>query len=862
MRIRMLVAVSAAVAALGVASAANAAMTGERLSNPEGLLSNLSSGVSDFFAPRYQLDGTVYGVAARSQSTVPSLQILPAGGFHTRSVTPGACSSGWCDTAAGVAASAFGWDASYRGAGAVIGIVDTGIDLNHPEFAGRVLTGGCIVSSLNACTNSWDKIGGDTAVFPGPNATHGTHVAGIAAGANVGLASEADILPVKVCSSTSSACSGVTDGVVYASTHGADVINVSIGGPILTSSDIAGFRTAIGNGSLLVVAAGNAGNRYPTGGFLSGAALLDGVRGSMVVVGATSSGGTYGTLASFSQTPGNRCEIHGGQRYCMKDYFVVAPGVNIWSSVGDGTGTAANYGYLSGTSMATPYVSGVAAIIKGRWPSLTSSQVADVIFQTTDDLGAPGSDRVFGRGAVDVMKAMSPVGVAVVATAGTLGGSSGPGSSGSGAATVQSASVKGAPGAMTTLASGPMVALAHNSALLRNAIVVDSFGRDFSANLSRATYTPGFVNLDSWLTTGEFDTYTPFAGAMQTAFGPVVASGFAVRTTTPRLLSGEFRTADYRQYDLRDFQLSAPLMPGVMLDAGYNLDMAGRFNNYDAMGSAAYDGLFFSASAVNSPYVGLTDGGNYVGTTVALADGVQFRFGSSSLDPQRREFEVPVFSMLAQLEGPQRYLDQRRAQSAMAGVSWDFANWAGLGLTASQTDEQNGLLGGINSGALAISRSATTSAVGLSARLGFGEGWVTTFSYNEGITQLNLRPDSIVTRADTLRSRAYGMAIAKHGLFSDGDTLGLALTRPVQVYFGNVDLTAATGIDANRNLIIGHERVSLAPGTPETDVELGYVTSFLDGAVALQANAGYQMNVAGQKGMNSVTVLSRAKINF
>jgi len=859
MRIRMLVAISAAVAALGVVSVANAAMTSERLSSPEGLLSHLSSDVTDFFAPRYQLDGTVYGVAARSQSSIPSLQILPASGFHLRSVTPGTCSSGWCNTAAGIAASVFGWNSSYKGAGAIIGIVDTGIDLNHPEFAGRVLTGGCIVSSLNPCTNSWDQVGGDTAVFPGPNATHGTHVAGIAAGANVGLASAADILPVKVCSSTSSGCAGVTDGIVYASAHGANVINVSIGGPILSASDVAGFRTAISNGSLLVVAAGNSGNRYPTGGFLAGAALMDGVRGSMVVVGATSNGGTYGTLASFSQTPGNRCEIHGGQRYCMKDYFVVAPGVNIWSSVGDGTGTAANYGYLSGTSMATPYVTGVAAIIKGRWPTLTSSQIADIIFQTADDLGQPGSDRVFGRGAVDVTKAMSPVGAAVIATSGTLGGSSGSSAS---STTTSSPSVKGASGAMSTMVSGPMVALVQNSALLKNAVVVDSFGRDFSANFSRVTYTPGFVNLDNWLSSGQFETYTPFVGAMQSPFGAIVASGFAVRTTTPRLLSGEFRTADRRQYDLRDFELSAALMPGVMLDAGYNLDMAGRFNSYDAMGSEAYDGLFFSASAVNSPYVGLTDGGSYVGTTMALADGLQFRFGSSSLDPQRPEYEVPVFSMLSQLEGPQPYLDQRKAQSTMAAVNWEFANWGGLGLTASQTDEENGLLGGINSGSLSIAKSATTSAVGLSARLGFGDGWVTTFSYNEGITQLNLRPDSIVTRADTLRSRAYGMAVAKHGLFSDGDTLGLALTRPVQVYLGNVDLTAATGVDANRNLIIGHERVSLAPGTPETDVELGYVTTFLDGALALQANAGYQMNVAGQKGTNSVTVLSRAKINF
>ncbi len=56
--------------------------------------------------------------------------------------------------------------------------------------------------------------------------------------------------------------------------------------------------------------------------------------------------------------------------------------------------------------------------------------------------------------------------------------------------------------------------------------------------------------------------------------------------------------------------------------------------------------------------------------------------------------------------------------------------------------------------------------------------------------------------------------------------------------------------------------MSLASATPETDVELGYITTFFDGALALQANAGYQMNFAGQSGTNALTVLSRAKINF
>ena len=147
----------------------------------------------------------------------------------------------------------------------------------------------------------------------------------------------------------------------------------------------------------------------------------------------------------------------------------------------------------------------------------------------------------------------------------------------------------------------------------------------------------------------------------------------------------------------------------------------------------------------------------------------------------------------------------------------------------------------------------------LSARVGFGDGWVTTVSYGEGITQLNLRPTGALSAADPLRTRSYGVAVAKRGLFEDGDSLGLAVTRPMQVYEGSVDLSNTEPSD---NSLLGQARLPLSGGTPETDVELGYVTTFLDGALALQANAGYQMNLQGQPGANSVTVLSRAKINF
>jgi subtilisin family serine protease len=854
MRIRSVLTASTALAVLLGGSYAQAAMKADTT------LGKVAMSLDNFFQPtQIDVDGRVYGVG--QVHGTGSNTVMPFSAISSSSLTPGVCSNAWCDTAHDIAAHNFGWDFHTTGVGVIIGMIDTGIDLNQPDFAGRVLAGHCVVSSVNACSTLNDQLGGDSAIFPGPNATHGTHTTGIAAGLHTGIAPGADILPVKVCSSTANSCAGVDEGIVWAAENGANIISVSIGGPILTSDDISAFQTAVADGALLVVAAGNGGDKNPTGGFLAGAALADGVRGSMIVVGATTNNGSSngttvtqgtlnggaGTLVSFSQVPSTRCEIHGGQRFCMRDYFVVAPGASIWSTVGNGTAnTAASYGYLSGTSMATPFVSGVAAVIKGNWSFLTSSEIADIIFSTAIDLGAAGVDPVYGRGAVDITAALSADEESAFVPSST--------------SSISSIS-HGAP-----LVTGVLSTALQNSTLLQNVIVMDKWGRDFHTNLANVSNSSAqfgqMFDVSSYLASTAFTSITPFGFQTASPIGNLVASGYAIDTTTPSLLSGEFRDKDFHKYDVRNLDLTANVAQGVELDLGFKTQMAGRLNEYDAGTSIAYDGLFMSASAVNSPYASFTDGGSYIGTTVSLADDLHLRVAASSLSPYRADYEVPVYSYVQQTMGKPLTYNQRSAQASMVALNWDFASWGGLGLTATQTSEQNGLLGGIASGAFDLANSANTTALGLSARVGFGDGWVTTVAYSEGITQLDLKSGSMFTGADALHSRSYGIAVSKKGLFDDNDSMGLAVTRPVQVYAGNLDLTAATSIDKNRNLTFSHETLSLASATPETDVELGYVTTFLDGALALQANAGYQMNVNGQSGSNSLAVLSRAKINF
>jgi hypothetical protein len=288
-------------------------------------------------------------------------------------------------------------------------------------------------------------------------------------------------------------------------------------------------------------------------------------------------------------------------------------------------------------------------------------------------------------------------------------------------------------------------------------------------------------------------------------------------------------------------------------DAGGPIDLGGIGAN------PAGSGLFPSASTVNSPYAALDDRQIYVATTIGVGDGLSFSLGDSMLNPDQMALAAPQLSYPAQSSTGLAF-DPREANSVLAGANWKFAPWGGIGLVAAHSVERNDFLAAAPAGGLSIAKSASASGLGLSSRIGLGGGWITTFSYNEAVTQLDLRPGGNALASVALHSRSYGLAIAKHGLFGD-DSIGLAVSRPLELASSGIDLGGAPIADPFDGLM-AVARPILSGEASQTDLELGYVTSFMDGTLALQANAGYQMNVAGQSGNNGVAVLSRAKINF
>lgn len=277
-----------------------------------------------------------------------------------------------------------GWDAAGLGAfpstgGVKVGIVDSGIQTNHPDLAGKVANCAQSRGVLPIFAGSIRE--GSCADDNG----HGTHVAGtISANANngIGVTGVSFDSPLAVCRALGGPLgtgntADVANCITWVHDKGAKVISMSLGGGNSTTLKSAidyAWKSGGAGGSVLIAAAGNDGDgtlNYPA------------AYGNVVSVAATDDADAR---ASFSNA--------------NADVEIAAPGVDTLSTYNNG-----GYTELSGTSMATPHVSGVAAVIRKLNPGFTAAQTVSKLDASVDDLGPPGRDPSFGYGRVNLLKA-------------------------------------------------------------------------------------------------------------------------------------------------------------------------------------------------------------------------------------------------------------------------------------------------------------------------------------------------------------------------------------------------------------------------------------------------------------------------
>ncbi len=296
---------------------------------------------------------------------------------------------------AGADIDAFGaWDVT-RGAGVVVAVIDTGVDLTHPDLRPNlwVNEGEVPGNGIDDDGNGYvDDVNGYDFVFrdadPNDIDGHGTHVAGSVAargddGFGVpGVAYEARIMSLKFLHGFQGGLSSqAAEAITYAVNNGAQVINASWGGPGQSSAIRNAIAYARSRGVVFVTAAGNEGQNNDVRSSYPANYPLDNV----ISVAASD----------------RRDRLAGFSNYGASRVHVAAPGVDIVSTV-----PGSDWGYMDGTSMASPYVAGAAALIRSVAPTVSPAGIRQALMESSTPVGAL-TGLVASGGRIDAFAAVS-----------------------------------------------------------------------------------------------------------------------------------------------------------------------------------------------------------------------------------------------------------------------------------------------------------------------------------------------------------------------------------------------------------------------------------------------------------------------
>ena len=688
------------------------------------------------------------------------------------------------------------------GAGIIIALFDTGVDVSHPEFAGRIAAGGR------------DFIR-DTDQVTDPNG-HGTHMAGIIAANRDetgmhGVAYEALLLPLTILDENGSG--SLSDGVIVSAIDHA----IANGAPIFSNSwaPTAGidkvsaaqlnrsigamldaYRRAVNAGTIVVFAAGNDGRAQPS--YTAGLpALFSEFAELWVAVVAVD---LNGIMPNYS----NRCGVAAA--WCL-----AAPGGGIPIASAGIYSTEPGGGYIrgSGTSMAAPHVSGALAILLQLFPELTPQEIVDRLFETANRTGIYADSAIFGNGLLDLEAATRPVGEVAILTGDTADGPS------DDAATS---------GVETSGAFGDALAVSLAGTQLT---VFDRYRAGFVLDLSTLVRSADTrLDLRRLLRAfgGEPSVETfEFAGRGRAvyAYAPLQREGALPASAG----SGEEKT-------LARLSLTIPQGEAGEVLIGYNDPPALGFGLFH-QGSLERDAVA-SRDAFRAPHLALAELGTSVGAAMEAGRLGRLRVMSFTGRSAENGAEV-AFGTAAELS---------RGIGAQAHVSFLLGSLL----------ERETFLGSRTAGAFDLERGTPTHFGGLSAEVALAPRLTLVGSVYAGLSYPTAAQNSLFTGVSAIQTRSFSLGLLSDDVLTRGDRLGLVLNQPMRVSRGRAELSLATGRDRAGNVFRRTVSADLAPQGRELDFEAFYRFN-LAPRTTLTASAMLRTEPGHVRGADEVGVL-------
>ncbi len=698
--------------------------------------------------------------------------------------------------------------AANWGKGQVLGVVDTGINATHPQFAaGQVsqVLSSCAAVSFRCANGFADDNGHGTAVASIAAGNRTSQFSSVTAGGYttlagnfIGVAPAANIVAEKVLNSAGSGYStDVANGVRRAADAGAGVINVSI----TYSNDantVAAINYAAAKGAFIVWAGGNSAQNLL--GNLNTSGLTQTAIQHLVFAGSVNSASV---ASSFTNKPGAGSLVSTtGAKTSYSNRWVMAPGEAILAPY---TVAGNNAYYLwSGTSMAAPVVSGSLMLLQNAWPILkTRGTTADLLLATARDLGTAGVDATYGKGIVNLTTAFNPYGTLNVTKANGQ--------------TIAVSSLTG-----SLLSSGALGSLSSIQSKLANYTAFDGYARNFSVNLSGLIKAP-----ISKARTNPLPTNTYSGPRVMKFAGGEMA--FALESD-----GGAFQHLGEFGYNADQAQA---------LTTGYTL-FTSKSGSVSGLGYGATSSYPFAKALYNDDMIARQMSDFDASNVGSLAQGgYQFSYGTS-LSPDLRIAATYSATPESSVLSP----NAAQNNQIKFGLSYRVNNHVTAGMTYSNVAERSSLLGAAyNSGSILALGQNATDVIGFSLGYRVDRNSSVLLNAEFGTTKAGSGDaGSLFSATSTIQSQAWSATYLQQNIWKANDQLAASIKQPLRLSSGSAAITTAS-VDAQGFAVYENSWASLVPDGREIDLTVNYrmPTNKTD---TLTLQAAYQkeaLNIAG-----------------